>query len=54
MKSVTALKDHVCGMHIQTATAAGRTESKANTYLQPEQYLCNSERTSKGSHCRCS
>lgn len=66
MKSVTAVKDHVCGIDIETATAAGRTEYKGKTYyfcgpdckvkfdLQPEQYLCNSSATPKGGHCCCS
>ena len=51
MKSTTAVKDPVCGMEIETAAAAGRTEYKGQTYyfcgskckekfaLSPEQYL---------------
>jgi Cu+-exporting ATPase len=51
MKSTTAVKDPVCGMDIETAKAAGRTEYKGQTYyfcgpkckekfdLSPEQYL---------------
>jgi Cu+-exporting ATPase len=66
MRNVTAVKDHVCGMDIETATAAGQTEYKGKTYyfcspgckakfdLQPEQYFCNSATTSKAGHCCCS
>jgi hypothetical protein len=32
MNSTTALKDPVCGMDVQTAIAAGRTERQAQTY----------------------
>ena len=51
MKSATTVKDPVCGMDIETATAAGRTEHNGQTYyfcgskckekfdLNPEQYL---------------
>ena len=51
MKSTTAVKDPVCGMDVDTATAAGRTEHNGQTYyfcgskckekfdLNPEQYL---------------
>jgi YHS domain-containing protein len=38
MKSATAVKDPVCGMDIETATAAGRTEYKGQTY-----YFCGSK-----------
>ena len=50
MTSTTAVKDPVCGMDIETATAAGKTEFKGETYyfcgskckekfdLKPEQY----------------
>jgi Cu+-exporting ATPase len=66
MKSVTAMKDHVCGMDIETTTAAGRTEYQGKTYyfcspackvkfdLEPEQYLCKSSTTPEDSHCCCS
>ena len=37
MKSTTDVKDPVCGMDIETATAAGRTEHKGQTY-----YFCAS------------
>lgn len=49
-----------------TATAAGRAEYQGKTYyfcspdcemksyLQPEQYLCNSATTSESGHCCCS
>ena len=37
MKGATAVKDPVCGMGIETATAAGRTEYKRQTY-----YFCGS------------
>jgi Cu+-exporting ATPase len=59
MKSATAVKDPVCGMDIETATAAGRTEYKGQTYyfcsskckekfaLTPEQYLGKSSGTPK-------
>ena len=51
MNSTTAVKDPVCGMDVETATAAGRTEYRGQTYyfcgskckekfdLRPEQYL---------------
>ncbi len=38
MKATTAVKDLVCGMDIDTATAAGRTEYKGQTY-----YFCASK-----------
>ncbi|MBE0603395.1 MAG: YHS domain-containing protein [Deltaproteobacteria bacterium] len=38
MKSETAVKDPVCGMDVETATAAGRTEYKGQTY-----YFCSSK-----------
>jgi YHS domain-containing protein len=65
MKSATAVKDHVCGMDIETATAAGRTEYKGQTYyfcgsnckekfdLNPDQYLGESAGTPKSGHCCC-
>ena len=65
MKSATAVKDHVCGMDIETATAAGKSEYKGQTYyfcgskckekfdLKPEQYLCKSAATPKGGHGCC-
>ncbi len=36
MKTTTAVKDPVCGMDIEAATAAGRTEYQGQTY-----YFCN-------------
>ena len=51
MKNTTAVKDPVCGMEIEAAAAAGKTEHKGQTYyfcsskckekfdLKPEQYL---------------
>ncbi len=33
MKSTTVVKDPVCGMDIEAATAAGRTEHKGQTYF---------------------
>lgn len=36
MNSTTAVKDPVCGMDIETASAAGQTEYKGQTY-----YFCN-------------
>jgi Cu+-exporting ATPase len=65
MKSATAVKDHVCGMDVETATAAGQTEYKGQTYyfcgsnckqkfdLNPEQYLCKSAETPKSGHGCC-
>jgi YHS domain-containing protein len=65
MNSATAVKDLVCGMDVETATAAGRTEYKGQTYyfcgtnckekfdLNPEQYLCKSSATPKSGHCCC-
>lgn len=38
MKTTTAVKDPVCGMDVETATAAGRTEHKGQTY-----YFCGSK-----------
>ena len=38
MKSTTAVKDPVCGMDIETATASGRTEYNGQTY-----YFCGSK-----------
>ena len=53
MNSTTAVKDPVCGMDVEPATAAGRTEHKGQTYyfcgskckekfdFNPEQYLAS-------------
>ena len=63
MKNATVAKDHVCGMDIETATAAGRSEHKGQTYyfcgskckekfdLNPEQYLGKSASTPKSGGC---
>jgi len=65
MNSATTVKDHVCGMDIETATAAGRTEYGGHTYyfcgshckekfdLTPEQYLCKSAEMPKSGHGCC-
>ncbi|MHB8527767.1 MAG: YHS domain-containing protein [Candidatus Acidiferrales bacterium] len=65
MKTTTAVKDPVCGMDVETVTAAGHTEHKGQTYyfcgakckekfdLDPEQYLGKSAETPK-SGCCCS
>lgn len=57
MKSTPAVKDPVCGMDIETATAAGRTEHNGQTYYfcgfkckeqfarNPEQYVGKSAGT---------
>jgi len=66
MKATTAVKDLVCGMDVDTATAAGRTEYKGETYyfcastckekfdLNPEQYVDTSAGTLKSGHGCCS
>jgi Cu+-exporting ATPase len=66
MKSITAVKDPVCGMDVEMATAAGRSEYKGQTYyfcgsnckekfdLNPDQCLGKSAGTSKSGHCCCS
>jgi Cu+-exporting ATPase len=66
MKSATAVKDHVCGMDVETTTAAGKSEYKGQTYyfcgsgckekfdLKPEQYLSKSgAATPKSGHGCC-
>ncbi len=64
MKTTAAVKDLVCGMDVEPATAAGRTDHKGQTYYfcgtgckekfdaNPEQYLGKSAGTSKGG-CGC-
>lgn len=59
MKSTTSVIDPVCGMDVETATAAGRTEHDGQTYyfcgstckekfdLHPEQYVDKSAGTLK-------
>jgi len=66
MKSTTAVKDPVCGMDIETASAAGRTEHNGQTYyfcdskckekfdLNPEQYVGKSVGTLKSGQGCCS
>jgi P-type Cu+ transporter len=66
MNTTTAVKDPVCGMDVEAATAAGRSEHKGQTYyfcgskckekfdLSPEQYLDKSAGTPKSSHGCCS
>ena len=66
MKSTTAVKDPVCGMDVDTATAAGRTEHNGQTYyfcgskckekfgLNPEQYVGKSVGTLKSGQGCCS
>jgi YHS domain-containing protein len=66
VKNPTAVKDPVCGMDVETATAAGRTEYKGQTYsfcgskckekfdLNPEQYVGKAAGTPKSGHGCCS
>jgi YHS domain-containing protein len=63
MKNTTTVKDTVCGMDIETATAAGRREYKGQTYyfcgakckekfdLNPEQHLGRSGTPKSGHGC---
>ena len=65
MKSATAVRDQVCGMDIEAATAAGKSEYKGKTYffcglkckekfdLNPEQYSCKSAEMPKSGHGCC-
>jgi len=65
MKNTTAVKDPVCGMDVETATAAERTEHQGQTYyfcgfkckekfdLNPEQYLGKPAATAKSDHGCC-
>ena len=62
MNTTTAVKDPVCGMDVDTAAAAGRTDYKGQTYyfcganckekfdLNPGQYLGKSAGTPKSGH----
>ena len=66
MESTTAVKDPVCGMETEIATAAGHTKHKGQTYyfcgsgckkkfdLNPEQYLGKAAGTPKSGHGCCS
>jgi len=59
MKSATVVKDPVCGMDVETATAAGHTEHKGQTHhfcsaeckkkfdRNPEQFVDKSAKTPK-------
>jgi len=65
MNSTTVAKDPVCGMDVETATAAGRTEYKGQTYYfcgpkckekfdpNPELYLGKSAGTPGSGHGCC-
>ena len=62
MNSTTAVKDPVCGMDVESAAAAGRTEHKGQTYhfcaskckekfdLSPERYSDKSAAASRSDH----
>jgi Cu+-exporting ATPase len=66
MTNTTAVKDPVCGMEVETANAAGRTEHKGQTYsfcstkckekfdLNPEQYLSKTAGIRKEGNGCCS
>jgi Cu+-exporting ATPase len=66
MTSTTAVKDPVCGMDVDPATAAGRTDYKGHEYhfcgskcktkfdLNPDQYAGTAPRTPKSRHGCCS
>jgi Cu+-exporting ATPase len=66
MKNTAAVKDPVCGMDIDAATAAGRTEYKGQAVyfcgtkckekfdLNPEQYQGKSAEAPKSGHDCCS
>ncbi len=66
MKNATTVKDPVCGMDIETAAAAGRTEHAGQTYYfcgakckdkfdrDPSQYLAESAGQPKGGQGCCS
>lgn len=65
MEKTTVVKDPVCGMDIEAATAAGRTEYEGQTYffcgskckakfeLKPEQYAGKSAKTPQSGHGCC-
>jgi YHS domain-containing protein len=65
MKNATIVKDLVCGMDVDPATAAGRTEYKGQAYyfcgsrckekfeLTPEEFLGKSAGTPKTGHGCC-
>jgi len=66
MTNATAVKDPVCGMAVESATAASHTEYRGQTYyfccsgcktkfdLAPEQYLGQPAKAAKGGHGCCS
>jgi Cu+-exporting ATPase len=66
MNSTTVVKDLVCGMDVETGTAAGRTEHEGQTYYfcglkckgkfdhNPHQYIGKSAGTPKSGHNCCS
>ena len=66
MKTANAVKDPVCGMDVEPASAAGQTEHKGHTYyfcgsqckekfdLNPEQYLGKPAEKTKSGHGCCS
>jgi Cu+-exporting ATPase len=66
MNNTTAVKDLVCGMDVESATAPARTDYKGQTYYfcgskckekfdsKPEQYLGKSAGTPKSDHGCCS
>jgi Cu+-exporting ATPase len=65
MKNTTAVKDPVCGMDVESATAAGRTEYEGQIYYfcgskckekfdhTPQQFLTKSGGTPKSGHGCC-
>ncbi len=65
MTSATVVKDPVCGMDVETVTAAGHSEFKGETYYfcgsrckesfdrNPEQYLGKSAGAPKSGHGCC-
>lgn len=65
MKSTTLVRDRVCGMDIESNTAAAKTEYKGQSYYfcgpkckekfdhNPEQYLNKSAETPKSGHGCC-
>jgi P-type Cu+ transporter len=65
MKTITTVKDPVCGMDIDAATAAGHTEFKGQTYHfcgakckekfdhNPAQYVGKSSQAPKSGHGCC-
>ena len=66
MKNTTDVRDLVCGMDVEAATAAGRTDYKGQTYYfcgskckekfdsNPAQYLGKAAETPKSGHGCCS